>query len=32
MVFNADGIELNNNNKTTVKLMAETIELKDGES
>ena len=32
MVFNADGIELNNNNKTTVKLMAETIELKEGES
>lgn len=32
MVFNADGIELNNNNKTTTKLMAETIELKNGES
>ena len=32
MVFNADGIELNNNNKTTAKLMAETIELKNGES
>lgn len=32
MVFNADGIELNNNNKTTAKLMAEIIELKNGES
>jgi hypothetical protein len=32
MVFNADGIELNNNNKTTAKIMAETIELKNGES
>lgn len=32
MVFNANGIELNNNNKTMVKLMAETIELKNGGS
>ena len=32
MVFNADGIELNNNNRTTAKLMAEVIELKNGES
>ncbi|WP_413167474.1 phage baseplate assembly protein V [Capilliphycus salinus ALCB114379] len=32
MVFNADGIELNNNNKTVAKLMAETIELKSGQS
>lgn len=32
MLFNADGIELNNNNRTTAKLMAEIIELKNGES
>lgn len=32
MVFNAAGIELNNNNKTTAKLTAEAIELKNGES
>ncbi|MEB3283261.1 MAG: phage baseplate assembly protein V [Lyngbya sp.] len=32
MVFNADGIEINNNNKTVAKLMAETIELKNGQS
>lgn len=32
MVFNAEGIEMNNNNKTIAKLMAETIELKNGES
>lgn len=32
MIFNANGIELNNNNRTIAKLMAETIELKNGES
>jgi Type VI secretion system/phage-baseplate injector OB domain len=32
MIFNANGIELNNNNQTTAKFMAETIELKNGES
>ncbi len=32
MVFNAKGIELNNNNKTIAKLTAETIEFKNGES
>lgn len=30
MVFNANGIELNNNNVTTAHLLAETIELKTG--
>lgn len=32
MIFNADGIELNNNNQTTAKLMADIIELKNRES
>ncbi len=32
MVFNTDGIELNNNNVTTAKLTADTIELKTGEN
>ncbi|MFH7026543.1 MAG: phage baseplate assembly protein V [Heteroscytonema crispum UTEX LB 1556] len=32
MVFNADGIEINNNNETTVKLKADVIELKNRES
>jgi hypothetical protein len=30
MIFNADGIEINDNNQTTGKWMAETIELKNG--
>lgn len=30
LIFNAEGIELNNNNQTTAKLMADTIELKNG--
>ncbi|WP_300504482.1 phage baseplate assembly protein V [Crocosphaera sp.] len=30
MVFNSEGIEINNNNKTTVNLKAETIEIKNG--
>lgn len=29
MVFNADGIELNNNNETTIKIQADKIELKN---
>jgi hypothetical protein len=29
MIFNADGIELNNNNETTVKIKADAIELKN---
>ncbi|MDJ0729235.1 MAG: phage baseplate assembly protein V [Crocosphaera sp.] len=29
MVFNADGIEINNNNETTIKLTADIIELKN---
>lgn len=29
MVFNADGIELNNNDETTIKIQADTIELKN---
>ncbi|AFZ12034.1 hypothetical protein Cri9333_1125 [Crinalium epipsammum PCC 9333] len=32
LIFNAQGIELNNDNKTIAKLTAETIELKNGES
>lgn len=32
LVFNADGIELNNNNITTAKLLAETIEFKTGDA
>ncbi|MGB3612424.1 MAG: phage baseplate assembly protein V [Elainellaceae cyanobacterium] len=32
MVFNADGIELNDNDVTTAKLMADTVEIKSGET
>lgn len=32
LIFNADGIEVNDNNQTTGKWMAETIELKNGSS
>jgi hypothetical protein len=32
LIFNADGIEVNDNNQTTGKWMAETIELKNGNS
>jgi Type VI secretion system/phage-baseplate injector OB domain len=32
MLFNADGIEINNNNETTVKLKADIIELKNRDS
>lgn len=32
MVFDSEGIEINNNNQTTIKLMAETIEIKNGDN